>query len=82
MKDWKVWVESRVRVIRKNVAPEYWMYVPTDPNPVDVTTKLLSTDAFVSCEMWWKSPDFLHLENSNMSFQKFLRPGEVWKNRR
>ena len=39
-------------VMRKNVAPEYWMYVPNDTNPADVTTtSLLYPNAFVSCEM-------------------------------
>ena len=65
-KDWKVWVQNRVQVIRKNAAPEYWMYVPTDNSPADVTTGLLSANAFVSCEMWWKSPGFLNLENIDM----------------
>ena len=75
--DWKVWIKNRVPVIRKNVAPEYWMYVLTDINPADVTTRLLSPNAFVSCEMWWKDPEFLHLENIDMSCHNFLRPGEV-----
>ena len=37
------------------------MYVPTDTDSVDVTTRL--SNAFVSCEMWWKGPELLHLEN-------------------
>ena len=53
------------------------MHVPTDTNPVNVTTRLLSPNAFVSCEMWWKGPDFLHLENIDTPWQNFLRPGEV-----
>ena len=27
--------------------------------------------------MWWKGPDFLHLENIDTPCQNFLRPGEV-----
>ena len=76
-KDWKVWIENRVQVIRKNVALDYWMYVLTDSNSVDITTRLLPPNAFVNCEMWWKSPDFLHFENIDMPCQSFLRPGEV-----
>ena len=75
--DWKVWIENWVQVIRKNVAPEYRMYVPTDTNPADVTTRLLSPNAFVSCEMWWKDPEFLHLENIDMSCHNFLRLEKV-----
>ena len=73
-KDWKVWIENRVQVIGKNVAPDCWMYVLTDSNPVDITTRLLSPNAFVNCEMWWKGPDFLHFENIDMPCQSFLRP--------
>ena len=75
--DWKVWIENWVQAIRKNVAPEYRMYVPTDTNPADVTTRLLSPNAFVSCEMWWKDPEFLHLENIDMSCHNFLRLEKV-----
>ena len=53
------------------------MYVPTDTNPADVTTRLLSPNAFVSCEMWWKDPEFLHLENIDMSCHNFLRLEKV-----
>ena len=43
------------------------MYVPTENNPADVPpTRLLSPNAFVSCEMWWKGPGFLYLENIDM----------------
>ena len=76
-KGWKVLIENRVQVIRKNAPPGYWMYVPTDVNPADITTRLLSPNTFVSCELWWKGPDFLQFENIAMPCQSFLRPGEV-----
>ena len=53
------------------------MYVPTDTNPANITTRLLSPNAFVSCGMWWKDLDFPHFENIDMPCQSFLRPGEV-----
>ena len=34
-KDWKLRVENRVQIVQKNVAPENWLYVPTDRNPAD-----------------------------------------------
>ena len=52
--------------------PENWMHVSTDTNPGDVTTKLLSPNACVSCEMWGKGPDFLQLENIDMLCQNFF----------
>ena len=59
----------------KKCSPQYSMYVPTDTDSVDVTTRL--SNAFVSCEMWWKGPDLLHLENIDTPWQNFLRPGKV-----
>ena len=53
------------------------MHVPTDINPADITTRLLSPSTFVSCETWWKGPDFLQFENTDMPCHGFLRVGEV-----
>ena len=53
------------------------MYVPTDINPADITTRLLSPNTFASCELWWRGPDFLYLENIDTPCQNFLRAGEV-----
>ena len=61
-KDWKVWIKNWLPVIRKNVAPEHWMHLPTDINSAGITTMLLSSNAFASCGLWWKSPDFLQFE--------------------
>ena len=64
-----------VQVIRENVALDYWMYVPTDTNPADITTRLLSPNAFVSCEMWWKGPDFFTLKILICDVRVFLGRG-------
>ena len=53
------------------------MYVPTDINPADITTSLLSPNTFVSCELWWKGSDFHQFENIDMPCQGFLRLWEV-----
>ena len=53
------------------------MYVPTVTNPANVTARLLSPSAFISCEIWWKGPNFLDLENIDMPCQNFLRPGKI-----
>ena len=53
------------------------MHVLTDINPADITTRLLSPNTFVICELWWKDPDFLQFENIDVPRQSFLRPGKV-----
>ena len=45
----------------ENVAQECLMDVPTDINPSDITTRLLSPNAFFS-ELCWKGLDFLQFE--------------------
>ena len=51
--------------------------MPTDIDPADITTRLLSPNTFVSCELSWKGPDFLQFHNIGMPCQSFLRLGEV-----
>ena len=38
-KNWKVWTQNRVNVIRDNVPPERWFYVVTKINPADIATR-------------------------------------------
>ena len=51
-KDWNLWVENRAQIVRKNVTPENWFYVPTDRNPADL-------EILPVCLLWWQGPDFL-----------------------
>ena len=51
-KDWKLWVENRVQIVRKNVVPENWFYVPTDRNPADLATRLKSPVCLKGCLLW------------------------------
>ena len=53
------------------------MYVSTNINPADITTRLLSPNTFVSCKLWWEGPDFLQFKSIDMLCQSFLRPVEV-----
>ena len=45
-KDWKLWVENRVQIARKNVAPENWFYSRTHRNPADLANMLKSPICF------------------------------------
>ena len=65
--DWKLRVENRVQIIRKNIAPENWLYVPTDRNPADLATRLKSR----FCLLWWQGPDFLKSQEVLMPSQQF-----------
>ena len=81
-KDCKVWIENRVQVIRKNMAPKYWTYVPTDINLADKTTRLFSPNTFVSCELCWKGTDFFNLKILICHVRVFWDREKFLKNRR
>ena len=70
-KDWKLWVENRVQIVRKNVAPENWFYVPTDRNPSDLATRLKSPVCLKGRLLWWQGTDFLKSEKIVMLSQQF-----------
>ena len=73
-KDWKLWVENRAQIVRKNVAPENWFYVPTDRNPADLATRLKSPVCLKGCLLRWQGPDFLQSQEVVMPSQQFLEP--------
>ena len=65
----------------ENVAQECLMDVPTDINPSDITTRLLSPNAFFS-ELCWKGLDFLQFEILVCHVRVFWSRWKFLKNRR
>ena len=61
-KNWKVWVQNRVNVIRDNVAPARWFYVPTKINPADIATRITNPIKLVNNSLWWNGQNFLITE--------------------
>ena len=57
----KVFVENRVRKIRKAVPSENWRYVPTDVNPADVASRGFQTSQSVAkgFQKWIDGPEIL-----------------------
>ena len=53
------------------------MHVSTDTNPGDVTTKLLSPNACVSCEMGGRVQTFFNWKILICHVRIFLRSGDV-----
>ena len=73
-KEWKLWVENRVRIVCKNVSPENWFCVPTNSNPADVATRVRSPSSFSSSLLWWQGPEFLCSREIELPSQQFLEP--------
>ena len=69
-----MWVENRVRNVRRNVSPENWFYVPTNSNPADVATRVRSPSSFSNCLLWWQGLKFLYSCEIEISSQQFLEP--------
>ena len=73
-KEWKLWVENRVRIVCKNVSPENWFCVSTNSNPADVTTRVRSPSSFSSSLLWWQGLEFLCSREIELPSQQFLEP--------
>ena len=61
-KEFKVFVENRVREIRRNTDTDDWYYVKTSDNPADILSRGGIT-SFIknqgSGNLWWNGPSFL-----------------------
>ena len=58
-KEYKPFVQNRVREIRDLVDLEFWGYCNTKENPTDITSKGCKTSELVNNDLWWKGPQFL-----------------------
>ncbi|XP_074657118.1 uncharacterized protein LOC141910287 [Tubulanus polymorphus] len=58
-KDWKQFVENRVRVIRKLIKPEAWRHCAGIKNPADIPSRGIRFSELSSDKMWLTGPDWL-----------------------
>ena len=58
-KTWKLWIQNRVKKIRKNVIIEHWNYVTSENNPTEVVTRRISPNSLVKMLLWRNSPSVL-----------------------
>ena len=62
-KNWKVWINNRVNIIRKNIPPAKWFYVLTIENPADIATRISNPLSLVNNLLWWRGPQFINSDN-------------------
>ena len=55
-KEYKQFVENRVKEIRQNVPPEVWNHCSGSQNPTDLPSCGMGSDAFKQSQIWWHSP--------------------------
>ena len=58
-KEYKTFVENRLKEIRKNTDMNNWFYCPTSENPADLMTRMKSTKQLIQNQLWWEGPTFL-----------------------
>ena len=71
-KEWKVWVQNRVKKIRENVGCKNWFHVPISLNPADICTREFSVKRLKECLLRWNGPKFLLVGEEIWSSLDFL----------
>ena len=61
-KEWKPFVENRVKDIRRNVHPDYWRHCPGCTNPADLPSRGLTMAELSVSHLWRSGPEWLALE--------------------
>ena len=58
-KEFKQFVENRLREIRRLAPSELWKYVPTKQNPADIASRGTTATQLVVNKLWCNGPEFL-----------------------
>ena len=66
----KIWVQNRISIIRELVGVEEWDFLPTNFNPGDIATGIISPKKLVQLELWCNETQFLLHEKRKWSVQK------------
>ena len=72
-KQWCVWIQKRVEVIRGIASPDIWFHVPSTSNPSDISTHSISFDHFDFVH-WFHGP----LAIKEISFICWDEIGKTW----
>ena len=51
-KEYKQFVENRLREIRKLTQPESWAFVPSSSNPADIPARGMTAQELTDCDLW------------------------------
>ena len=74
-REYKQFVENRVKEIRQNVTPESWSHCPGIENPADLPSRGMKAEALKQSETWWHGPPWLVEEkNRGLNLRIPLNP--------
>ena len=68
-KEFKQFVENRLREIRRLAPSELWKYVPTKQNPADIASRGTTATQLVGNKLWCNGPEFLVQSREHWPFQ-------------
>ena len=66
-KNFKTFVENRVREIKENTSISRWFYSESKSNPADLSTRCKDFVCFQQNDLWWRSGTFLSEKNIQFS---------------
>ena len=58
-KEWKQFVQNRVKEIRSLIPVESWRYCPTDDNPTDIPSRGMNSSQLAENTLWMMGPVWL-----------------------
>ena len=61
-KEWKPFIQNRVREIRRNVHPDLWSHCPGKTNPADLPSRGLKMLELSVSKLWRVGPEWLSLD--------------------
>lgn len=71
---WKTFVANRVSHIQEIIAPDRWRHVGTLSNPADVGSRGMLPADLIACELWWKGPSWLLIDERNWPLSSLNGP--------
>ena len=66
-KNFKTFVENRVREIRENTSISRWFYYDSKSNPADLLTRCKDFVCFQQNDLWWRGGTFSSEKNTQHS---------------
>ena len=71
-KEWKIWVQNRVDIIKKVVSPDNWHNISSSVNPADIATMECLPNLIVNNKLWLLGPEFLLRNKESLPEDKFV----------
>ena len=71
-KEWEIWVQSRVDIIKKVVKPDNWHYILSSDNPAGIATRECLPNSIVNNKLSWFGPEFLLRNKESWPEDKFV----------